>query len=237
MAAKLALKIWRCRTSPGHASTGASQEPRRALLLLRQSGDEVPDDQGRPEAFGMGGEQSYEPIVPMKVGNREGSGNGRPRDPPEGRGEQADVLRRRKHGGAQTPATVSTEVDGPSDRPRRGRCDGSRGLAPAHGANRGTGGPWTVPTSLLPPVHRSGSGRGVVLEEPAAGNPHGGVCEGGGSVSVWRAETGTKPETANTAKGIPVACTGPPLLGVLRTRAEGAETDVLGSATATRRIG
>ncbi len=31
---------------------------------------EVPDDQGRPEASGKGREQSYESIVPVKVGNR-----------------------------------------------------------------------------------------------------------------------------------------------------------------------
>jgi hypothetical protein len=29
-----------------------------------------PDDQGRPEVFGIDGKQSYEVIVPVKVGNR-----------------------------------------------------------------------------------------------------------------------------------------------------------------------
>jgi len=28
--------------------------------------------------------------------------------------------------------------------------------------------------------------RGVMLEEPGAGSPHGGICEGGGPVSLWR---------------------------------------------------
>ena len=83
---------------PGHAFRGASQEPRRALRLLAQDrvwvhpattdlvqatvwvcpvwerskhpAQEVPDDRGRPEASGKGEEQSYEPIVPEKVGNR-----------------------------------------------------------------------------------------------------------------------------------------------------------------------
>ena len=36
-------------------------------------------------------EQSYEPIVPEKVGNRRVSAKRRPRNPLEGRGEQADV--------------------------------------------------------------------------------------------------------------------------------------------------
>ena len=84
--------------SPGHASKGAPQEPRRAPYLLRRGGEwftpraqrtgstdgtgapaveanqdtrpQVPGDQGRPEASGRGREQSYELIVPMKVGNR-----------------------------------------------------------------------------------------------------------------------------------------------------------------------
>lgn len=47
---------------------------------------EVPGTQGRPESVGEGlKEESYEPIVPLKVGNWEN------RDPLEGRGEQTDV--------------------------------------------------------------------------------------------------------------------------------------------------
>jgi hypothetical protein len=37
---------------------------------------------------------SYEPIVPMKVGNRRAPENGRPRYPLEGRGEQLNVSAR-----------------------------------------------------------------------------------------------------------------------------------------------
>jgi len=36
-------------------------------------------------------EQSYDPVVPVKVGNRQGFRKERPRYPLEGRGEQADV--------------------------------------------------------------------------------------------------------------------------------------------------
>ena len=43
------------------------------------------DCQGKPETNGKGEEESYEPIVPGKVGNREN------RDPLEGRGEQTNV--------------------------------------------------------------------------------------------------------------------------------------------------
>lgn len=82
--------------SPGHASTGASQERRRALHLLHISGVAPPDPnvpglvavgcllqgahkhlhggtgrQGRPKPCpGWMVEQSYDPILPMKVENR-----------------------------------------------------------------------------------------------------------------------------------------------------------------------
>ena len=82
--------------SPGHASTGASQERRRAFHLLHNSGVAPPDPnvpglvavgcllqgaqkhpaggtgrQGRPKPRpGRMVEQSYDPIVPMKVENR-----------------------------------------------------------------------------------------------------------------------------------------------------------------------
>jgi hypothetical protein len=46
---------------------------------------EVPLGRGRPETDGTGAEESYDPVVPMNVGNRRG------RNPPEGRGEQQDV--------------------------------------------------------------------------------------------------------------------------------------------------
>jgi hypothetical protein len=82
---------------PGQAFKGTPQEPGRALYLLTKPGcgspqiknlahrwlrmrrlgermkhpaEEVPGCQGRPEAFGKGREQSYEAILPMKVGNR-----------------------------------------------------------------------------------------------------------------------------------------------------------------------
>ena len=46
----------------------------------------------------MDREQSYNPIVLMKVENRKGSRKGRPRDPLEGRGKQAyESVERRHH--------------------------------------------------------------------------------------------------------------------------------------------
>jgi hypothetical protein len=87
--------------SPGHASKGAPQEPRRAPYLLvkwvgltqirRARPERVrthpdrertsvragkPTDQGRPEAAGTGREQSYELMVPRKVGNRRAPARG-----------------------------------------------------------------------------------------------------------------------------------------------------------------
>jgi hypothetical protein len=87
--------------SPGHAFRGASQEPRRALYLFvervrftrpkrtrpgagvstpapgaKKCSTEKPDDQGRPEESGTGREQSYELMVPMKVGNRRAPARG-----------------------------------------------------------------------------------------------------------------------------------------------------------------
>src|ERR1022692_364909 len=55
--------------SPGHASTGISQEPRRAPHpLLITGGTDSPRETGG-EPGGMA-EQSYKPILPAKVGNR-----------------------------------------------------------------------------------------------------------------------------------------------------------------------
>ena len=55
--------------SSGHVSKGIPQEPRRARhFSAHQSGKR--DRQGRPEADTYVDEQSYEPTVPMKVGNR-----------------------------------------------------------------------------------------------------------------------------------------------------------------------
>ena len=45
----------------------------------------VPGCQGRPEGLGMCVEQSYEPIVPMKVGNRRAPGNGAATEPTGGK--------------------------------------------------------------------------------------------------------------------------------------------------------
>ena len=45
----------------------------------------VPGCQGRPEGLGMGVEQSYELIVPMKVGNRRAPGNGAATEPTGGK--------------------------------------------------------------------------------------------------------------------------------------------------------
>ncbi len=38
------------------------------------------------------------------------------------------------------------------------------------------------------------------IDEPAAGNPHGGLCEGGAPMLPWPTYPGTKLETADTAK-------------------------------------
>ncbi|MFZ3374855.1 MAG: hypothetical protein WA183_04830, partial [Chthoniobacterales bacterium] len=62
----------------------------------------------------------------------------------------------------------------------------------------------------------SGRNRRVLLEEPAAGNLHGGVCEGGDIPAVpWWTYTGTKLETADTAKEH-LQPIGAPLLGETR---------------------
>ena len=76
--------LWRGRAgvagvpSPRHVSTGIVQEPKRAPHLLphreeRLSHREVRDPEGRPEGSRRDGEQSYDPIVPAKVGNRRAS--------------------------------------------------------------------------------------------------------------------------------------------------------------------
>ena len=88
--------------SPGHASTGISREPRRALCFCRKwasvmpnpkltrspgmralpTGSEPTLDAQQPVAKGdrrpqlRADEQSYEPIVPMKVGNRRAPARG-----------------------------------------------------------------------------------------------------------------------------------------------------------------
>jgi hypothetical protein len=65
---------------------GAQMRPRGSEV--RHPTAEVPGRQGRPEAVGMGREQSYDPIAPMKVGKRRASATGRPRYPLEGRGNK-----------------------------------------------------------------------------------------------------------------------------------------------------
>ena len=58
-----------------------------------------------------------------------------------------------------------------------------------------------------------GRAQGVTPEEPTAGILHGGVREGGDPGESWCTYTGTKLETADTAKEhLPL--TGPPLLGM-----------------------
>lgn len=54
-------------------------------LLVSPAHAEVPRGRGRPETDGMGGEESYDLIVPMKVGNWHS------RNPLEGRRKQLDV--------------------------------------------------------------------------------------------------------------------------------------------------
>jgi len=57
-----------------------------------------------------------------------------------------------------------------------------------------------------------GRAQAVTPEEPTAGILHGGVREGGDPGESWCTYTGTKLETADTAKEhLPL--TGPPLLG------------------------
>ena len=88
--------------SPGHAVTGTAQEPGRAPDLLaktrvwftrtertgpaaagcavagakRASNGRGTRRQGRPEASGMGQEQSYDPIVPLSVAKRRAPATG-----------------------------------------------------------------------------------------------------------------------------------------------------------------
>ena len=55
---------------------------------------------------------------------------------------------------------------------------------------------------VLPESLTLGLARRNLFEEPTAGNLHGGVCEGGESLSIHgEPNSGTKPETAETAKG------------------------------------
>jgi hypothetical protein len=57
--------------------------------------------QGRPEAAGMGRRAVLEPHSTEEGGEPQGSGNGRPRDPLEGRGNRTDVSRQNRI--AKTP--------------------------------------------------------------------------------------------------------------------------------------
>jgi hypothetical protein len=76
--------LWRGRAgvagvpSPGHASKEIGREPKRAPHLLPHQEErllhrEVREPEGRPEGSRRDGEQSYDPIVPVKVGNRRAS--------------------------------------------------------------------------------------------------------------------------------------------------------------------
>ena len=90
--------------SPGQAPQGWPRN-RRELPISSHTrrtasglGREVRATEGRPEEARMDREQSYNPIVLMKVENRKGSRKGRPRDPLEGRGKQAyESVERRHH--------------------------------------------------------------------------------------------------------------------------------------------
>ncbi len=75
--------------SSGHASKGISQEPRRAPRLLLNMGGTV--GQGKPEANGKDGRAVLRTHSTCEGGEPQGSRKGRPRNPLEGRGEQADV--------------------------------------------------------------------------------------------------------------------------------------------------
>jgi hypothetical protein len=87
--------LWRGRAgiagvpSSGHAFQGNPQGPRRAPHLLLTMGGTGPPRE--TEGAGRDAEQSYEPMLPTKVGNRRAPARGRPRDPLEARGEQTDA--------------------------------------------------------------------------------------------------------------------------------------------------
>lgn len=75
--------------SSGHASKGIPQEPRRALHPLLTMGGTV--GQGKPEVSGKDGRAVLRAHSTSEGGKPQGSREGRPRNPLEGRGEQADV--------------------------------------------------------------------------------------------------------------------------------------------------
>ena len=113
--------------SPGHASKGISCEPRRAPCLCRIVGvgpaqpkhDQVPGDegpplgkrtnprraetccQGRPEATATGRRAVLRAHSTDEGGEPQGSREGRPRYPLEGRGEQVDASTQRHIAEAQ----------------------------------------------------------------------------------------------------------------------------------------
>src|ERR1700732_2522317 len=75
--------------SSGHASKGIPQEPRRAPHLLLTMGGT--GRQGKPEATGTDGRAVLRTHSTCEGGEPQGSREGRPRNPLEGRGEQADA--------------------------------------------------------------------------------------------------------------------------------------------------
>jgi hypothetical protein len=75
--------------SSGHAFKGIPQEPRRAPHPLLIMGGTV--DQGKPKVNGKDGRAVLRTHSTCEGGEPQGSRKGRPRNPLEGRGEQADV--------------------------------------------------------------------------------------------------------------------------------------------------
>jgi hypothetical protein len=81
-----------CAAQPKeHQVPGARGSPHGKRTTLNAEQPVVKGDRRRQLRVA---EQSYEPMVPLKVENRRAPGKGRPRYPLEGRGEQVDVSMR-----------------------------------------------------------------------------------------------------------------------------------------------
>ncbi len=76
-------KVHPTMNGPGPGGYGCTR-PGSERSIRRQ---EVPGARGRPEASGTDGEQSYEPIVPVRVGNRRAHGDVAATGPIGGKGE------------------------------------------------------------------------------------------------------------------------------------------------------
>ncbi len=135
--------------SSGHASHGFPRNPRELSISSLSGRYRLPrETEGRR---GWMVEQSYRPILPMKVENRRAPARGGHGIHWREGGARGDASGEGNIIGTQSPLTMSTQ------------------LARLSTATRGRGAPCAV---VSPP------------DEPAAGNPHGGLCEEGGL--QWR---------------------------------------------------